>query len=861
MRPFWCQVEAVETLIWLFDAGQTHAHSEHEAVLKKLKQANENWNDSISRIALKMATGTGKTLVMAMIAMWWTVRNPGGPMEFLVITPGLTIRERLGVLSETESEVWKSVAPRGFESDLRRMRWTVLNFQGFQRQATLAVGGKHATKAEKALLVGKDGSEPNLWQESEAEMLARLLKKRRGDHQLTVINDEAHHCYTLRDVDVVKRKEEPDESADRKQAELWFGALRALRTAGLLGQVFDLSATPMWLRRPARLQAETFPWTVSDFPLLDAIESGLVKVPRVPVDDRRVEDGQPVHQHPRFRNIYLYNEKRNIGEPLTPAVREPLERLYDHYCITNAAYAKKDRIPVMIVVANSIENATMLHRYIAGYRDGEIWKPGQFDLFSNVDPGTGRPVVRPPTVLVHSRMDEAGSGQTGRIKRAVEEQGMLFAPNAKGAEEKRQAIRGVFMTVGQKAAPGERIRCVISVGMLTEGWDARTVTHVFGYRAFGSQLLCEQVAGRALRKTAFTAADERQPIEYANLFGVPFAFLGGEAINGPPPPPGDELVETIPDRKELRISFPHVAGYARSGGVPRWEVDLDGLSNHAVHRRESLTTDVGGTVGTGVELEPESVTPNHAVWQAAAQLVRLLEDGPDHRRQAFACSVRIVRSCLNVMRCHDWADLQYDRNTLDLIAAHVRRIDGAPFVAPLFVDQVYPGSPRTTDTSSVRFRTVLKHWYPSGRSQLPAKSELSAAACHTQPEAQLAEILDNHPDIQAWVRNFRLDWRVPWFDPERGGTALMEPDFVARSSLPTATNRKRYLVIEFKGLMAGQPSEVAKQKYLEDSWAPAVSLRTSDPDSNFGDWQVVWIEQVDQAHNLIAAACRRKERA
>ena len=858
MRPFWCQREAVETLIWLFDAGRSHRPVEHAAIQAKLEQTNQDWNDSIPRVAVKMATGTGKTLLMAMIALWWTVRKPGGLVDFLALTPGLTIREGLRVLADKGSTVWKAAAPRGFEGDVGRMRWTVLNFQAFQRQAALAVGGKKATKKEKELLVGKSAKEPTSWTESSAEMLDRLLKEHRGGGPITVINDEAHHCYTLRHVKLARRREDADEREDRKQAELWFGALQSLRADGRLSQVFDLSATPMWLRRPARLEAETFPWTVSDFSLLDAVESGLVKVPRVPVDERLVEDGKPVHSHPRFRNIYLYNDRKPIGATLTPEVREPLEQLYRHYCDTVKVYATKNRLPVMIVVANDIKNATALHRYIAGYREGDHWRPGNLPHLSNSDPVTGQPRRPPPTLLVHSRMDDLGKGAAmTRVAKAIEEQASLFAPDAKTSKEKRTAIRKALMTVGKEGKPGERIQCVISVGMLTEGWDARTVTHVFGYRAFRSQLLCEQVAGRALRKSAFSGTDEVQPMEYANLFGVPFAWLGGG--EAPPPPKHHyEKVYTVPDRQKYRLFFPHVTGYSRSDGNPRWEVDVESLVDHPVLRQDRVTTGVEGPVGGEIEIEAEIETDQRALWQAAAQLVPRLDGGRDHRRQAFLCSLSIVKQCLQVMICQNWSDLQHDAETLDLIAARVRRIHGREFVAPIFADQQFRGAARTSDTSNVKFRTTLKHWYPDSRSVLPNKSELSAAACHSWPEVRLAEILDRHPDIHAWVRNFQLGWTVPWFDPTRRGTALTEPDFVAESTLRTESGRKRYLVIEFKGMKAGETSELAKQKYLEEYWASAVSLRTSDP-IDLGDWQSLWIEDVGQAHELIGEACRRRE--
>ena len=856
MRPFWCQREAVETLIWLFDAGHSHAPADHAAILARLEQTNKDWNDSIPRAAIKMATGTGKTLLMAMIALWWTVRNPGGLVEFLALTPGLTIREGLRVLSDKGSSVWKSAAPRGFESDVGRMRWTVLNFQAFQRQTVLAIDRKKATRKEKDLLVGRGANEPSSWTESNAQMLGRLLKEHRGGGPITVFNDEAHHCYTLQGVQLSRRKEDSDEREDRKRAELWFGALRALRTQARLAQVFDLSATPMWLRRPAQLEAETFPWTVSDFSLLDAVESGLVKVPRVPVDDRLVEDGKPVHSHPRFRNIYLYNDRRRIGSTLGPRVREPLDQLYKHYRDTVEAYGKKDLLPVMIVVANNIKNATALHRYIAGYREGGIWKPGNLPLLSNSDPATGQPRTPPATLLVHSRMDDLGQGAAmTRVAKAIEEQASLFAPDAKTAKEKRQAIRSALMTVGKKEEPGERIQCVISVGMLTEGWDARTVTHVFGYRAFRSQLLCEQVAGRALRKSAFSGTDEIQPIEYANLFGVPFAWLGGQ-VGPPPPPPSYKDVYTVPDREKYRLFFPHVVGYAPSDDTPRWEVDATKFVGHQVHPKQQAITEVKGAMGSDLKIEPESETDQRALWQAAAQLVPRLDGGRDHRRQAFLCSISILRECLNVMKCRSWSDLQYDDDMLNLIATKVRRINGGGLIAPIFADQVRRGTARTSDTSDIAFRTTLRHWYPFSANALPEKSELNAAACHSRSEALLAQILDTHPDIHAWARNFQLGWTAPWFDPTRRGTALTEPDFIAESNLPTKSGRKRYLVIEFKGMKAGETSELAKQKYLEEYWAPAVSLCTND----LGDWRAVWIEDINKAHGLIAAACRRKER-
>ena len=852
MRPFWCQREAAETLIWLFDAGRTQAPAAHADIVARLDLVNRRWNAGIPRVALKMATGAGKTNLMAMIALWWTVRHPDGHVEFLALTPGLTIRERLQVLADNDNEVWDSVAPRGFDSDVKRMRWTIINFQAFQRQSVLDFGGKTASRKEKKLLYGP-GRRPDLesWRESDADMLDRLLKTHRGGGHITVINDEAHHCYTLQGTDLAGSTTDDDEKEDRKRAELWFGALRALRASDRLSQVFDLSATPMWLRRPASLKAETFPWTVSDFSLLDAVESGLVKVPRVPVNDQIEEDGQPVHLHPRYRNIYLHNRKRALGAPLVPEVTEPLHQLYDHYAEeTLPVYAEKGRMPVMIIVANTIENATALHRYIAGYRDDLIWKPGHLDLFSNVEPTTGKPKPVPATVLVHSRLDDPADRQAGSIATAIAEQAELFAPDADTSEDKRRAIRDVFMTVGRKGQPGEAIYCVISVGMLTEGWDTRNVTHVFGYRAFGSQLLCEQVAGRALRKTAFTGADERQPIEYANLFGVPFAWPGGKTPGMPPVTVEPQDVYTVSGRERFRLRFPHVVGYAPGRTRPRWRIDPHEVSGCRVESRHSLTSTVQGPLGEAIEIPSKSDAERTAVWKAAAQLVPKLDGGGDDRRDAFLDSLAIISACLPFMQCDDWTDLQFDHDALETIATRVQRIDGEPFVGPVFDDQHEPGRCRTTDTGSVRFRTTLRFWHDTEH------SELNAAACHSASEAELAAILDHHSDIVAWVRNFRLGWSVPWFDASRDSWARMEPDFIAKAVQPAASGRVRYLIIEFKGLMAGESSEVAKRKYLERYWIPAVSSAGGD---DHGEWHAVWIERIDEAHARIARACRGQD--
>lgn len=294
-----------------------------------------------------------------------------------------------------------------------------------------------------------------------------------------------------------------------------------------------------------------------------------------------------------------------------------------------------------------------------------------------------------------------------------------------------------------------------------------------------------------------------------------------------------------------------MAGYTYGHTRTRWLIDPQKVCGTRVQSRHLLTSTVEGPLGGSIQIPSESEDTQTAIWKAAAQLVPKLDGGVDDRRSAFADSLAIICSCLPRMKCVDATDLQFDRETLELIASHVRRIDGEPIVGAVFEDQQEAGRSRTSDTANVNFKTTLRFWHEAER------SELNAAACHSSPEAELAGILDRHPDIAAWVRNFRLGWMVPWFDVSEGSWARMEPDFVAKANQPNSSGRDRFLVIEFKGLKAGEPSEVAKQKYLEDRWVPAVSRVPADGE-DYGEWRAVWIEQIDNAHDQIARACMRE---
>ena len=844
IRPFFCQREALETAIWLVEAGRDDDESAWRGIVGRLEGVNGEWNDGVSRFALKMATGSGKTMVMAMLMIWYAV-NRSMPRDFLIIAPNLTVKDRLAELRSDHDEwLLRQLTPIQFQPDLNRLRVTILNFQAFQKRDKLHVNGvgDKAPKAVRQLL--RKGADPR-WEETEDEMLHRLLTSHRSGEPMVAINDEGHHCYRMENYGSTKASK--DEKDEEKHAALWFSALKALKAQGRLAQVFDLSATPMYLRRPAELQSEHFPWIISDYPLSDAIEAGLTKIPRLPVDDDSAQDD------PVYRNLYEQTKPKTLdGANMQQTVRDALETMHRHYQESVAPeYGKHGVIPVMIAVANNIPNATSLFRWIAGYQDEKgRFHRGQLEEFSNVRLDGSGYVDQPPTLLVHSQLGDADeANQT--LKKIASAQAELHAPDGATKNEQVQAIRDIFNTVGRKGEPGEHIRCVISVGMLTEGWDAKTVTHIFGFRAFSSQLLCEQVTGRALRRTSFEPDPETgQPrAEYANVFGVPYEFMRGVEMPPTPAPPKEPyVVEPVEGREDRRIKFPNLSGYAWSTPDPGVKLDHDKVRPYDVTNPNTPTQ----TLTSGISGVSESVGPfrqttrQPIIWEIAAEAVRRFETSESRRRSLFASMIKATEEWLqhpNVAFAPggklEWLlQSPHDNDAPDHIAAAVYHSDAATAtLLPVYADQRDPMQPRERSTNIKPFKTALEPVWETKR------SELNKAPCHSTLEYAVAQELDAHWMIEAWARNFRLGWTIPWRDHERDVSATYEPDFVAR--VVSGNDDPLHLIIECKGKPFDDASADAKRNAVQQQWIPAVEA-TSD----YGRWRYVYL--TDDSH--IAAA-------
>ena len=850
-RPFFCQIEALETLIWLLEAGPALKSSACEKICKELRSVNEIRNEGIGRIAVKMATGTGKTRVMAMIILWLALTSRSRT-DILIITPNLTVRERLGELDpKNGTGLYETLCPPGRVFPAGRIRVTVKNFQAFQRRTELAIKGAKDTPTGvvKKLLNPHGSKEPESWTEDADKMIARLLSGHRGAKNIVVLNDEAHHCY--QPAGAATAGADLEDKRFEKQAALWFNVLRTLEKQGRLGQVFDLSATPMYLRRPADLQHDLFPWTVSDYPLIDAVEAGLTKIPRVPVKDDAVVRDDPM---PVYRNVYNHVRHKNIDPGnIESVITDLLGQMHKDYIKLDSQYQSVGITPVMIVVANTVRNANAFYKHIAGYYDEEsgIWQKGAYTKFSNVKTdGTGRR-KNPPTLLVHSGIDDAE--EQGAVA-VTKTQKHFFSPGQDATQAESVAfIRKAFNTVGQAGEPGEHIRCIISVSMLTEGWDVRTVTHIFGYRAFKSQLLCEQVAGRALRRTSFPywdgTGDGLLQAEYARIFGVPFSFMRGEGEDPPLPPLPEWPVFTVKKREDRRIAFPNITAYKVEAPETRCKLDPDRVKKYqAIGALNPTETVTQGIVGEEDQVRTGTKRENEIIYSLAARAVGHFHDqhsGRDRferRRVLFVSMLQAVRDWLvhPLVQCTNLrllAQSPHSEEVPRLIAeACSKAADDKPRIRPVFASDLDPSQPRQQDTSDINFMTTLKHRYPESLKDITLHSELNAAGCHSGEEVVIASELDQRKkEVVAWARNYRLGWQIPYLDRQTGIWRFYEPDFVAR--LKDNDQGPRYIIIEYKG-QEGPDSET-KAEAVKKWWIPAVD--GSDDPACAGTWKYVLI--------------------
>ena len=486
----------------------------------------------------------------------------------------------------------RDLVPINLFTELLQAQILITNYHGFQLREKLKTG-----KLNKAILRTNGLETPD-------EMVRRVCRNLGTKKNIIVLNDEAHHCYRQKPEEVEESfstDEKTEIKAREEEAKVWISGLEAIKKKLGVRAIYDLSATPFFLKGSGYPEGTLFPWVISDFSLIDAIESGIVKVPRVPVSD---DSG--VGEQPTYRDLWLRirealpkkgRKSESAGdEPVLPVeLQGAVHSLYSNYQKYFEAWDKNPDAqangltpPVFIVVCNNTNVSKMVYDYIAGWEkqiDGHtIVQAGKLDAFRN-DDGYGNWNSNPYTILVDSSQLESGDALSDDFKKVASKEIEDFKreySNRLGGKDiesisDSDILREVMNTVGKQGKLGENIRCVVSVSMLTEGWDANTVSHVLGVRAFSTQLLCEQVVGRALRIRSYVVNENGffEP-EYAEVYGVPFSFIPCSGSTKDLKPGNmPTRVRAIESRKNLRITFPHVLGYRYDLGTEKLNYKFD----------------------------------------------------------------------------------------------------------------------------------------------------------------------------------------------------------------------------------------------------------------------------------------------
>ena len=854
IKPFFCQVEAVETVIWLTEVAPK-AGQVGKRLIDRLANANNDANPELSRLALKLATGAGKTTVMAMIIAWQTinaVRHPNSrrfTRGFLVVAPGITIKDRLRVLQPNDPDSYyasRELVPKDMLGDVERARIVITNYH-----ALMLRDRKALSKGGRALLQGRGPEIETV--ETEGQMVQRVMPDLMGMKNIWVLNDEGHHCYRHKpgedDEGTLRGDDKEEAKKNNEAARVWISGVEIVKRRIGVRQVVDLSATPFFLRGSGYAEGTLFPWTVSDFSLMDAIESGIVKLPRVPV-----ADNIPGGEMPKYRvlwdTIRTDMPKRGRGkakgalDPLSLPVQlqTALEALYGHYKQTHETWAKAGITvpPCFIVVCNNTSTSKLVYDYISGFHreneDGsKTLEQGRLALFRNFDDyGNAYPVPR--TVLIDSEQLESGDALDRNFRKMSADEIERFrrerverTGDAREAENitDQDLLREVMNTVGKEGRLGQSIRCVVSVSMLTEGWDANTVTHVLGVRAFGTQLLCEQVIGRALRRQSYDLNDDGLfDVEYADVLGVPFDFTAKPVVVKPQEPRQTVQVKAVrPDRDHLEIRFPRVSGYRTD--PPREELSAEFTDDSYLVLTPELLgpskTRNEGIIGEGVDLNlvhTGDLRRSTLLFHLTQRLLytKWRDSNEDPKLHLFGRLKGIVRQWLDgYLVCKGGtypAQLMYqdlaDR-ACEIITAAITnsRANGYPVKALL--DSFNP----TGSTAHVNFSTSkTSRWETDSR-----KCQVNWIILDSDWEAEFCRVAEAHPNVKAYVKNHNLGLEVPYRSGSNSRTYI--PDFIVQVDDGHGQDDLLHLVVEIKGYR----NEDAKAKKLttETYWVPGVN--------------------------------------
>ncbi|AVO38012.1 BPTD_3080 family restriction endonuclease [Pukyongiella litopenaei] len=816
-HPFYfCQLEAIETLIWRVEGAEAYKQGIH------VPGDGGAWE----RLCNKMATGAGKTTVMAMIITWQVLnaltypkRNKDFSRAVFIVAPGLTVKGRLQVLLPSEGSYYDEFNLCPSESMRQKLN-----------QAEVLIENWHTLMPLKEV----QRSVVQKGKESDEAFTRRVLGKLAGHKDIIVINDEAHHAYRKPPEVKISKKRAEEQGIDLDEATRWIEGLDRIHKTRRIQRCFDLSATPFAPTGKASTDTALFDWIISDFGLNDAIEAGLVKTPRVVVRDDALPDSRTLQS----KLYHIYRDK-SVSEDLNRAKAEPHEALpklvQDAYTLLGAdwretakdwAEAGHHSPPVMLTVCNRTETAARIEHY---FNQGDAhW-----------------PELQAPnkTLRVDSKvLDKAEIGEAATSDKAYDQrlQDIVEAsdiPETRkrqlGGLKKEELLREIIDNVGKRGQAGQDLQNVISVAMLSEGWDAKNVTHIMGLRAFTSQLLCEQVVGRGLRRVSYDTDENGLFLpEYVNVFGVPLSISeAGEPGEAPPPPKPTTQIEVIPERANLEIKWPNVV---RVESVVRRELSVEWSDVETLTLDPASTpisadlapalggaTDMGKVSSIDLEKLPDGFRLQRLVFQAArkgfaglnhsfkgsedllaAQLVRIVEEFIDSgalQIPSLFHSDPLRRRILIALN-------------IDLVVQHLMQ--------SVFEQNRTQLTPIFDEENPIGSTGQMRTWYTTKPNFPAVKSHISHLVGDSSWEGHAANVFERSSDVLAYAKNDHLGFQIQYL--WSGSRRRYIPDFLVKY-----TNGKM-LALEIKG--TDSPQNKAKRDALAE-WVKAVNEV-----GGFGQW-------------------------
>ncbi len=870
-KLFFCQIEALETLMHITEVAEKLGEG---WIINEIRQKNIDANPGLYRLAFKMATGSGKTVVMAMMIAYNTLNKIRYPMDtrftdaFVVVTPGITIRDRLNVLLPNDLHNYYLQRDIVSFQDFDLLQQAVVRIVNFQ-QLELRNNPRYQMGS---VLKASGLIDEAAIKETPSSMVNRVFKSVLGKPRVLVLNDEAHHCYREKPMEA-KLTGDDREEADKnnKAARVWISGLEALAKKIEVNAIVDLSATPYFLRGSGYPEGELFSWVVSDFSLLDALECGIVKIPRLPVSADNITE----NDEPEFRNLWL-NVRDDLPKKglrkgdydLTKGLQstkleEALLSLYRSYEKYHQVYEESKRNnpdtmpPVMIVVCNNTTVSELVYRWIAGYEhelpSGKVkFEKGNLEIFRNED-GVNF-LDKPNSLIIDSEQLESGEKIDDDFKRIfakeIEDFHKEYRKRFPGRDDPtdEELLREVMNTVGKPGKLGENIKCVVSVSMLTEGWDVNTVTHILGLRAFSTQLLCEQVVGRALRRIDYSVDEETGLMgeEYAEVYGVPFSFLRVEGEAGPQPPKVIHRVHSLPEREQYKIIFPRVHGY-------RYELNEESLAAHFTEDSRTI-----------IENEPTQVTLEGMIGEEVTETMEKIKE----RRQGEVIarlSEALLKRYYSAADGQEkyWLFPQIKRIVEEYVTKYVVLKDKM-VIGYLSVGEYFAGAltkiqhaiiaENISRTDNKKILPILAPYDSEGSTQYvdflttkaireTVKSHINYVVADTEEwEQGVAKKLEDMPEVLAYVKNQNLGFTIPY--EYEGISRQYITDFIVKLQMPEKSVLN--LLIEVTGLK--KDKKATKVKTAREMWIPAVNNA-----ERFGKWAIIEIQDIHETQQLIRA--------